>query len=40
MKFRSTGDRKPDTVAASPEQRTIAFMDLPVEIHQHVVADV
>ncbi|KAF8345371.1 hypothetical protein F5887DRAFT_917358 [Amanita rubescens] len=42
MKFRSTGDRKPNTVAAIPaipEQRTIPFMDLPVEIHQHIIAD-
>ena len=43
MKFSSSGDCKPIAVAASPtipEQRTSAFMDLPVEIHQRIIAEV
>ena len=43
MKFSSSGDRKPIAVAATPaipEQRMCAFMDLPVEIHQRIIAEV
>ncbi|KAF8326902.1 hypothetical protein F5887DRAFT_1013101 [Amanita rubescens] len=39
MEFRSTGDRKPRANPVIHEQYTTNFMDFPVEIHQHIIAE-
>ena len=43
MKFRFTGDKRDALPAASPPEPSVTltkFMDLPVEIHHRIVAEV